>query len=559
VARMLTRPPLSLVFRSSTLAMAAVAFGACSANPGDGPVSSSSVAIISQSSAISRASEWVDAKLHYCQSSYDAPDGDRLCWAFEGPAHRCDRESNAQWNAYRSDCSGFVTWAWGLPPVGDGGYVTGDFAPFNTSFSHSIDGEDLQPGDACNKDDKDHIVLFKQWLTPGHTAVFMEEPGCGSSMPYAHEFTSNVSISGSSIFIDYEGASFTAIRFDGISSAPPPVPVPSDEIASPIGINQDGRLEAFARWTDGSARHDWQKTPGQSWAGWSDLGGKLTNPVALRNKDGRLEVFARGTGNAVWHAWQTKAGEAWSDWASLGGDAAGAVAAAVNQDGRVEVFVRWSDNTLRHIWQTTAGGSWSTWASLDGELTHDPVVARNTDGRLEVFARGSGTTLLHNWETTPNGFDGWNGWSSMGGDLTSNVAVGQNQDGRLELFAPGSDGGLSHAWQVTAGGHWSDWASLGGKTEGDASVGKNQDGRLEVFVGGKHGTLQHAWQIKGGAWSDWATLGDGVTGDPAVALNQDGRLEVFIRSSKGALLHDWQTKPGTSWNGLASLGGALEF
>jgi len=189
----------------------------CSSSTGE-PVGSTSSAI-STSDIVSRAMQWVDADLHYCQAAYGDVDYDSSCWAWEGSSHRCDRESNAAWNAYRSDCSGFVTWAWGLPPVGDGGYVTSDFAPYDNSFSHTIDGGQLQPGDALNKTPDEHIVLFKQWVTFGETAIFMEEPGCSVSTPYAHEFTSSVSISGPEVYIDYEGATFYAIRYNGVGGS----------------------------------------------------------------------------------------------------------------------------------------------------------------------------------------------------------------------------------------------------------------------------------------------------------------------------------------------------
>ena len=188
-----------------------LAAAACSSTDG----SESSAAAISGSTIVSRGMEWVNAKLHYCQAAHDAYDGDTSCWAWEGSSHRCDRESNSAWNAYRSDCSGFVTWSWGLPPVGDGGYVTGDFAPFGNSFSHTIPGTDLQPGDALNKTTNEHIILFKQWVTKDQTAIFMEEPGCSSSTPYAHEFTSSVSISGDKVYVSYEGATFYSIRYNG--------------------------------------------------------------------------------------------------------------------------------------------------------------------------------------------------------------------------------------------------------------------------------------------------------------------------------------------------------
>src|SRR5512136_950269 len=68
---------------------------------------------ITGTTVVSRGEQWVSAKLHYCQAAYDKYDGDQSCWGWEGPAHLCDRQSNAAWNAYRSDCSGFITWAWG--------------------------------------------------------------------------------------------------------------------------------------------------------------------------------------------------------------------------------------------------------------------------------------------------------------------------------------------------------------------------------------------------------------------------------------------------------------
>jgi hypothetical protein len=204
----------NIQIRAALLALPLLAAAACSSAPGGEGVGSSAEAI-SGSTIVSRGMEWVNAELHYCQAAHDAVDGDSACWGFEGASHRCDRESNSAWNDYRSDCSGFVTWSWGLPPVGDGGYITSDFAPYDNAFSHTIDGSQLKPGDALNKTPDEHIILFKQWVSVGHSAVFMEEPGCSSPEPYAHEFTSDVSISGSEVYVDYEGATFYAIRYNG--------------------------------------------------------------------------------------------------------------------------------------------------------------------------------------------------------------------------------------------------------------------------------------------------------------------------------------------------------
>jgi hypothetical protein len=159
-------------FRLAPIVSLLLAAAACSSGPG-AEATGSNAAAITGSTIVSRGEEWVNAKLHYCQAAQGDVDGDSSCWAWEGSSHRCDRTSNSAWNAYRSDCSGFVTWAWGLPAVGDGGYVTSEFAPYATSFSHTISGSDLQPGDALNKTPDEHIILFKQWVSAGHSAVFM--------------------------------------------------------------------------------------------------------------------------------------------------------------------------------------------------------------------------------------------------------------------------------------------------------------------------------------------------------------------------------------------------
>jgi hypothetical protein len=167
---------------------------ACSSAPA-GPREDvgSSAQGITRSTIVSRADEWVTAKLLYCQSPNGVTDPDTSCSAV------CTRESNPAWDPYRSDCSGFVSWAWGLPAPGN---TTDEFAPADTSVSYVINGSDLQPGDALNVP-ADHIILFVSWQTVGSVANFYEEPGCSATPPYAHAFQSDVTISGSSVTVAY--------------------------------------------------------------------------------------------------------------------------------------------------------------------------------------------------------------------------------------------------------------------------------------------------------------------------------------------------------------------
>ena len=215
-------------------------FGAgCSSAPTDGEdeATGSDLAELSRTDAVERADQWVHAKLQYCQAANHARDDDSSCSKY------CSRTANAAWDAYRSDCSGLVSWAWGLPAPGR---TTGMFAPFKTDITHTIPAEALQRGDAVNNDD--HIMLFKQWVTPRKSAIFIEEPGCSSKEPYAKEITSNVSVSGSEIYVTYEGKSFTAIRYNNVkgegagstSSDPPakaPVSCHSDTLGKDVPNN----------------------------------------------------------------------------------------------------------------------------------------------------------------------------------------------------------------------------------------------------------------------------------------------------------------------------------
>ena len=155
--------------------------------------------------AIARAMNWVRMKLLYCQSPNGQPDGDQDCSSI------CHRLSNPKWDAYRSDCSAFVSWAYGIPPPGR---VTWEFAPWKTDISFNITAAELQPGDALNSVPDEHIMIFKRWLNKERTsAELMEEPGCGMAMPYARITTTTLNHTSSGLmYLDCNGMFFQPIR-----------------------------------------------------------------------------------------------------------------------------------------------------------------------------------------------------------------------------------------------------------------------------------------------------------------------------------------------------------
>ena len=174
------------------------------------------------SQAITRATEWVTAKVPYCEAANHRPDGDPSCSAI------CTRPDNAAWDAYRSDCSGLVSWAWGLSAPG---VTTRELAPFQEGVSKSIPAEALQPGDAVNN--WDHVLLFAGWVNGSHTqARFIQEPGCAvpGEPPHAINTVLDVTkVSGISLTIpgatSGSGDVYTAIHYTGGGCAGTSTPV----------------------------------------------------------------------------------------------------------------------------------------------------------------------------------------------------------------------------------------------------------------------------------------------------------------------------------------------
>lgn len=196
--------------------------------------------------------------------------------------------------------------------------------------------------------------------------------------------------------------------------------------APAVTLNADGQLEVFACGGDGqlSRCYDAGGLNAVTWTPWQPVAPTARTagrPVAALNDDGRMEIFARGTDGTLGHIVQMFRGD-WSAsaWESLGPAIAGDPAVARNNDGRLEVFARGTDGTLGHVIQTSAGGGWSQWESLGAGLSSDPAVVTNTDTRLEVFARGADGTLGHIYQTSPSlGYQGlpsqnWSQWQSLG-------------------------------------------------------------------------------------------------------------------------------------------------
>ena len=108
-----------------------------------------------RSNALKRARSWLNVGIPYSQS-------------------RCYKNS---YGDYRTDCSGFVSMAWGLGGSGSS-FWTGNLLDRSFKISRSS----LQPGDALLRHTGDpsenHVALFVRWADPGKTEpIVMEQTG----------------------------------------------------------------------------------------------------------------------------------------------------------------------------------------------------------------------------------------------------------------------------------------------------------------------------------------------------------------------------------------------
>nr|HEX4318914.1 hypothetical protein [Kofleriaceae bacterium] len=447
----------------------------------DGGVSSGENSDIQATTILDRGKEWVDAKLHYCQSPNHERDYDSACSEY------CERDDNKSWDPYRSDCSGFVSWSWGLPAPGR---TTLGFAPFEKDITHVIDAVDLEPGDAINN--ADHVMLFKAWVTKGKRAEFYEEPGCSSATPYAHEVTTDVSVNGTSIYVPYNGMTFSAIRFDGLTHAKPAVD--SDR----IGVASWGpqRLDLFARNHDNHLIHRYFHD--HEWSKWQDLGGDLASaPAAVSWAEGRIDVFARGKNDHLIHDWFDGT---WHRGEDLGGQLTSSPTVVSQGVRSLDVFVRGAGNHLEHKYFRDGTG-WSGWQNVGGTLDGAPTAASWAPGRIDVFARGGDNVITHvHWISGT----GWSTWGTMEAPITQGPAVASWAEGRLDLFGTGANNQLRHRWYTEAKG-WSDWEEKGGDLAGAPTAVSWGQGRIDIFA--RNGGDEQDHKYYNGSWSSWEAQG----------------------------------------------------
>lgn len=336
-----------------------------------------------------------------------------------------------------------------------------------------------------------------------------------------------------------------------------------------VGMNEDGRLEVFARFEDSRLYHTWQAEANGSWGTYWDpfyngLGDNVDfgrSIAVASNEDGRLQVFATvPSQRRVGHTWQNQPNSEWSNWdfgvdGLIGGAADGVC--AIDRSGEDEILVNNPARlllaaALRHNGKIHVRGHgkliwWPNGSDLGQDgliLTGVPAIATNQDGRLEIFARGSDGNAYHIWE---NSSDNWvTSWSPLAsGSITSDISVAITIDGRLQAFARAGDGSLLTSWQVEPNGGWHDWENLGGTLAPGAApaVALNGWGQLQVFVRWQDGSIRHRRQKPEDSWTweNWQNIGGNAIHDPVVHANMNGQLVVFQVNADRSLQVSTQT------------------
>jgi|GEM_PF-1966121 len=153
--------------------------------------------------AINRAREWVRVGMPYCGGSNGGKD--YICG---GTCRRSGAANNSAWNAYRSDCSGLVSYSWALPAPG---LTTRGFAPAG-SGGRTVDFSDLRPGDALNSP-QGHVILFVRWedKSAGKARV-IEEYSCSKTATERFKYLKDEG--GSKLEVVGDSRQYYAIRKD---------------------------------------------------------------------------------------------------------------------------------------------------------------------------------------------------------------------------------------------------------------------------------------------------------------------------------------------------------
>jgi hypothetical protein len=248
--------------------------------------------------------------------------------------------------------------------------------------------------------------------------------------------------------------------------------------SSPAATVRDtNKVTVFARGSDGAV---WYKDGLQTglttaWGNWVSIGGQIpfgTSPSVCSWGGGRLDVFARGTDGALWHkTWTDSAG--WSkNWDSIGGKLTSGPGATATSDGnQIGVFVAGVNGAIFYKHYSSSSG-WGSWINVGGTVTALPATIGYTSpaaynwgsAQLGWFVVGTDSRVYGNWVNSQGGISGY---VNLGGVATSSPAATAKTNGVADVFVRGSSGQFAALYQISYNypanpNVWGVWTAIGG-------------------------------------------------------------------------------------------------
>jgi hypothetical protein len=400
----------------------------CASNGADKPMT--------RSQALTRAQSWLNVGIPYSQ----------------------DRCYHNAYGDYRTDCSGFVSMAWGVGGLGSDQW-TGNFG----DISHSIARADLRPGDALLRytgdPDENHVALFVRWADAAHTQpVVMEQTGSRDTIQ--------------DTWSQSTASLYTPVRYDHIvdgSGGVVSADVTGDGRSDLVARKSDGTLWLYTNGGSNTAPYSTGSLIGTGWLefGWflaGDVTGDGRADIVAERPDGTIYLYANGGSNTSPYSTGSQIGSGWQQFrtvtlADVTGDGR-ADLVATRSDGTLLLYPNGGSNTSPYSSGSQIGSGWQpfSWV-LGGDVTGDgraDIVAAKPDGTLWLYPNGGSNTSPYS-----TGSQIGNGWQQfdriMLGDVTGDSrtdVVATSPDGTLLLYTNGGSNTGPYSTGSRIGSGW---------------------------------------------------------------------------------------------------------
>ncbi|GAB1644085.1 hypothetical protein KRMM14A1259_45080 [Krasilnikovia sp. MM14-A1259] len=385
----------------------------------------------------------------------------RSWFAVGGVPYSQDRCYQNQYGDYRTDCSGFVSMAWGLGGKGSG-HWTGNLL----DRAYQIPRANLQPGDALLRHvgDKnlDHVALFVRWADAAHTRPYVYEQ-TGSRDTVEDEWSES------------QAANYTPVRYDNIADETAR-DFSGDGVADVVA-RDDGYLRLYeGNGSGGFKSGSGGQIGGAGWGGFStifspgDFNGD-GNPDILARDGGTIRFYAgNGNGGFLPGGGQVIGSGGWAGFSAVfsPGD--------FNGDSVPDVIAR--DGGALRLWegnghggflpgggQVIGSGGWAGFSAVfsPGDFNGDgynDVIAR--DGGVLRLYEGNGDGGFKSGSGDQIGGAGWGGFSTIfsPGDFNGdgNPDILARDGGTIRFYAGNGSGGFKSGTGDTIGS--SGWGSF---------------------------------------------------------------------------------------------------